>query len=82
MRKEVSSNFDHISSSLALFWNGSTPGQFLLELVLVYLVIDVLSVTRRRGIDARRKFVAPVGAWFSQVGRLHEVHHMWQYPYV
>ncbi|KXN88829.1 hypothetical protein AN958_06698 [Leucoagaricus sp. SymC.cos] len=34
----------------------------------------------RRGIEARRKFVAPVGAWFSQVGRLHQVHHMWQYP--
>ncbi|KAF8718922.1 hypothetical protein AX14_011665 [Amanita brunnescens Koide BX004] len=34
----------------------------------------------RRGIDARRKFVTPVGAWFSQIGRLHEVHHMWQYP--
>ncbi|KAF8641007.1 hypothetical protein AX17_000652 [Amanita inopinata Kibby_2008] len=36
--------------------------------------------TWRRGIEARRKFVAPVGAWFSQVGRLHQVHHMWQYP--
>ncbi|KAL0576703.1 hypothetical protein V5O48_005270 [Marasmius crinis-equi] len=35
--------------------------------------------TWRRGIEARRKFVAPVGAWFSQVGRLHQVHHMWQY---
>ena len=35
---------------------------------------------RRRGIEARRKSVAPVGAWFSQVGRLHQVHHMWQYP--
>ncbi|KAJ3763434.1 NIPSNAP-domain-containing protein [Lentinula raphanica] len=34
----------------------------------------------RKGIDARRKFVAPVGAWFSQIGRLHQVHHMWQYP--
>lgn len=34
----------------------------------------------RRGIEARRKFVAPVGAWFSQVGRLHQVHHIWQYP--
>ncbi|KIY73570.1 NIPSNAP-domain-containing protein [Cylindrobasidium torrendii FP15055 ss-10] len=33
----------------------------------------------RKGIDARRKFVSPVGAWFSQVGRLHQVHHMWQY---
>jgi len=37
---------------------------------------------RRRGIEARRKLVAPVGAWFSQVGRLHQVHHMWQYPLV
>ncbi|KAF5388582.1 hypothetical protein D9757_004722 [Collybiopsis confluens] len=36
--------------------------------------------TWRRGIDARRKQIAPVGAWFSQVGRLHQVHHMWQYP--
>jgi len=33
----------------------------------------------RRGIEARRKYVSPVGAWFSQVGRLHQVHHMWQY---
>lgn len=33
----------------------------------------------RQGIEARRKFVEPVGAWFSQVGRLHQVHHMWQY---
>ncbi|KAJ7293060.1 hypothetical protein C8J57DRAFT_1268007 [Mycena rebaudengoi] len=36
--------------------------------------------TWRRGIEARRKFVEPVGAWFSQVGRLHQVHHLWQYP--
>jgi len=35
--------------------------------------------TWRMGIEARKKFVAPVGAWFSQVGRLHQVHHMWQY---
>ncbi|KAK7695027.1 hypothetical protein QCA50_002215 [Cerrena zonata] len=34
----------------------------------------------RKGIEARRKFVEPVGAWFSQVGRLHQVHHLWQYP--
>ncbi|KAG8836398.1 hypothetical protein FRC17_003308 [Serendipita sp. 399] len=33
----------------------------------------------RVGIEARRKVIAPVGAWFSQVGRLHVVHHMWQY---
>ncbi|CAE6463526.1 unnamed protein product, partial [Rhizoctonia solani] len=36
----------------------------------------------RRGIEARKQFVKPVGAWFSQVGRLHEVHHLWQYPMV
>ncbi|THH21211.1 hypothetical protein EW146_g301 [Bondarzewia mesenterica] len=36
--------------------------------------------TWRRGIDARKKFVSPVGAWYAQVGRLHQVHHMWQYP--
>ncbi|KAI0348293.1 NIPSNAP-domain-containing protein [Trametopsis cervina] len=34
----------------------------------------------RRGIEARRHFVEPVGAWFSQIGRLHHVYHMWQYP--
>ncbi|KAI0046602.1 NIPSNAP-domain-containing protein [Auriscalpium vulgare] len=34
----------------------------------------------RKGIEARRKFVEPVGAWYSQVGRLHQVYHMWQYP--
>ncbi|KAI9602589.1 hypothetical protein H4Q26_001879 [Puccinia striiformis f. sp. tritici PST-130] len=33
----------------------------------------------RRGLEARRKFVEPIGAWFAQVGR-HQVHHMWQYP--
>jgi len=36
--------------------------------------------TWRRGIEARRKFVQPIGAWFSQVGRLHQVYHLWQYP--
>jgi len=34
----------------------------------------------RRGLEARQKLVAPVGAWFSHVGRLHQVHHLWQYP--
>jgi len=36
--------------------------------------------TWRRGIEARRKYTAPVGAWFSQIGKLHQVHHLWQYP--
>ncbi|KAF8512846.1 NIPSNAP-domain-containing protein [Hysterangium stoloniferum] len=34
----------------------------------------------RRGIEARKQLMAPVGAWFSQVGRLNQVHHIWQYP--
>lgn len=37
---------------------------------------------RRSGIEARRKYVKPVGAWFSQVGRLHQVHHLWQHESV
>jgi len=37
-------------------------------------------MTWRKGIDARSKFVEPVGAWYAQVGRLHQVHHLWQYP--
>ncbi|KAJ3035539.1 hypothetical protein HDV00_003693 [Rhizophlyctis rosea] len=34
----------------------------------------------RRGLEARRKFVQPIGAWFSQLGALNYVHHMWVYP--
>ncbi|WRT63365.1 uncharacterized protein IL334_000270 [Kwoniella shivajii] len=34
----------------------------------------------RRGLEARKRFVQPVGAFFSQIGQLHEVHHIWQYP--
>ncbi|KAL7420145.1 hypothetical protein Q5752_005111 [Cryptotrichosporon argae] len=34
----------------------------------------------RKGLEARKRFVQPVGAFFSQVGQLHEVHHIWQYP--
>ncbi|KAI0257062.1 NIPSNAP-domain-containing protein [Lactifluus subvellereus] len=35
--------------------------------------------TWRKGIEARRKFVQPIGAWYAQVGRLHQVYHLWQY---
>jgi len=35
--------------------------------------------TWRKGIEARKKFVQPVGAWYAQVGRLHQVYHLWQY---
>lgn len=34
---------------------------------------------RRIGLDARRKFVEPIAAFFSQVGELHQVIHMWHY---
>ncbi|KAL5036332.1 hypothetical protein BDEG_24272 [Batrachochytrium dendrobatidis JEL423] len=34
----------------------------------------------RRGLEARSKFVQPIGAWFSQLGHLNYVHHMWAYP--
>ncbi len=37
---------------------------------------------RRRGIEARRKLVRPVGAWYAQLGRLHQVYHLWQYQCV
>ena len=50
--------------------------QLLYEAGRLLIVFDC----RRRGIEARKQFVKPVGAWFSQVGRLHQVHHLWQYP--
>jgi hypothetical protein len=37
---------------------------------------------RRRGIEARRKLVRPVAAWYTQLGRLHHVYHLWQYQCV
>ncbi|CAG8570593.1 10829_t:CDS:2 [Paraglomus occultum] len=33
----------------------------------------------RKGLECRRQFCQPVGAWFAQLGRLNQVHHMWQY---
>jgi hypothetical protein len=37
------------------------------------------TVSRRIGLDARKKFVEPIAAFFSQVGELHQVIHMWHY---
>jgi hypothetical protein len=34
----------------------------------------------RRGLECRQQFCEPVGAWFSQLGDLNVVNHMWQYP--
>ena len=31
---------------------------------------------RKKGLKARQKYVQPVGAWFSQLGELHVVHHV------
>jgi hypothetical protein len=50
------------------------------RVMCLFLNNRLFILPRRRGIEARRKSVAPVGAWFSQIGRLHQVHHMWQYP--
>lgn len=34
----------------------------------------------RHGLEARRPYVEPVGAWFTHVGGLHTVFHIWAYP--
>ncbi|KAI3626168.1 hypothetical protein CBS9595_001529 [Malassezia furfur] len=34
----------------------------------------------RKGLEARRPYQEPVGAWFSHVGELHTVFHIWEYP--
>ncbi|KAI8335755.1 nipsnap family protein [Chlamydoabsidia padenii] len=34
----------------------------------------------RKGLECRRQFCEPVGAWFSQLSDLNTVHHMWTYP--
>lgn len=36
----------------------------------------------KAGLQARRKFVEPIGAYFSQVGKLHTVTHIWRYECV
>ncbi|KAK9468386.1 hypothetical protein V1512DRAFT_259367 [Lipomyces arxii] len=33
----------------------------------------------RKGIEYRRKVMEPVGAWFTQLGSLNTVHHLWQF---
>lgn len=33
----------------------------------------------RKGIECRRQVMEPVGAWFSQLGSLNRVHHLWQF---
>ncbi|ANB13830.1 hypothetical protein AWJ20_4777 [Sugiyamaella lignohabitans] len=33
----------------------------------------------KKGIECRRQVMEPVGAWFSQIGSLNRVHHLWQF---
>ncbi|KAJ2476961.1 hypothetical protein IWW56_004615 [Coemansia sp. RSA 2131] len=34
----------------------------------------------RIGVECRKHHEVPMGAWFSQLGDLNQVHHLWQYP--
>ncbi|KAL9548876.1 hypothetical protein MBANPS3_005477 [Mucor bainieri] len=34
----------------------------------------------RKGLECRKQFCEPVGAWFTQLGELNTVYHMWTYP--
>ncbi|OBZ85580.1 Protein NipSnap 2 [Choanephora cucurbitarum] len=34
----------------------------------------------RKGLECRRQFCEPIGAWFTQLGDLNTVYHMWAYP--
>ncbi|RCI03955.1 hypothetical protein CU098_010617 [Rhizopus stolonifer] len=34
----------------------------------------------RKGLECRRQFCEPIGAWFTQLGELNTVYHMWTYP--
>lgn len=72
------SSLGHTNCGQGLCYSGRAPGILLNESP----TFTRLTVAfRRRGIEARMKLVKPVGAWFSQVGRLHQVHHLWQYSY-
>lgn len=33
----------------------------------------------RKGLECRRQVMEPVGAWFTQLGDLNTVHHLWQF---
>ncbi|GAA98598.1 uncharacterized protein L969DRAFT_95172 [Mixia osmundae IAM 14324] len=66
------------------FWASAPPNQYggIYELRSYTLKPGSLlewETEWRRGLEARRKFVEPIGAWFAQIGSLHNVVHMWQY---
>lgn len=33
----------------------------------------------RKGLECRKQVMEPVGAWFTQMGHLNRVHHLWQF---
>jgi hypothetical protein len=84
MRPFLTSRSQHLTQEFAFFPSAPPHAQGgIFELRSYQLKPGTLlewENTWRKGIEARRKYIAPVGAWFSQVGRLHQVHHMWQYP--
>ncbi|KAJ3369350.1 hypothetical protein HDU91_007318 [Kappamyces sp. JEL0680] len=68
------------------FWNASIPydANAIYELRSYHLKPGRMlqwEQAWQKGIEARKQFVEPVGAWFSQLGDLNFVHHMWAYPY-
>ncbi|CAJ0906368.1 17112_t:CDS:2, partial [Entrophospora sp. SA101] len=60
--------------------NDSQYQQFLKEIRPILLNRYSQICLEHRGLECRRQFCEPVGAWFSQLGLLNRVHHMWQYP--
>lgn len=66
-------------NSLVIYLNGSTIGK-LFKLMGWEKCTNFFFVNRRKGLEYRSQFCEPVGAWFSQLGNLHTVQHMWTYP--
>ncbi|KAJ2994912.1 hypothetical protein HDV02_001188 [Globomyces sp. JEL0801] len=67
------------------FWNPTTPYDLnsIYELRSYLLKPGMMLEWEqgwRIGLEARRQHVQPIGAWFSQLGDLNYVHHMWAYP--
>ncbi|KAJ3102203.1 hypothetical protein HDU97_000700 [Phlyctochytrium planicorne] len=67
------------------FWDGSSPSfkDGIYELRTYCLKPGRMLEWEhewKKGLEARRQFVQPVGAWFAQLGDLNYVHHLWAYP--
>jgi hypothetical protein len=46
---------------------------------MLIVLLSTLPYSRRRGLEARKRFVEPIAAYFSQIGHLHTVQHIWRY---